>query len=142
MRIHIREFRVTDYDQVMSLWNSCEGIGLSGADTPQATRAYLDRNPRLSRVAEEAGRVVAAVLCGHDGRRGYLHHLAVHPSRRKQGLARRLVAECLAALRAEGIQKCHIFIFRDNPEGLDFWTHLGWTPRADIGVVSIELSGG
>ncbi len=141
MSIHIREFGLADYDQVMSLWHSCEGIGLSSADTPNAIRTYLDRNPRLSQVAEDTGRVVAAVLCGHDGRRGYLHHLAVHPSCRRRGIARRLVETCLVALRAEGIQKCHIFVFRDNPQGLDFWTHLGWTPRVDIGVASIDLSG-
>ena len=87
----------------------------------------------------EAGRVVAAVLCGHDGRRGYLHHLAVRPSCRGRGIGRRLVETCLAALQADGIQKCHVFVFMDNPQGVDFWMHLGWTPRADIGVVSIDL---
>lgn len=140
MSIHIREFSLTDYDQVMSLWNSCEGIGLSSADAPHAVRAYLDRNPRLSYVAEEDGRAVAAVLCGHDGRRGYLYHLAVHPSCRRRGIARRLVETCLAGLRDEGIRKCHIFLFKDNPQGLAFWSHLGWLPRDDIGVASIDLA--
>lgn len=139
MSVLIREFTMADYDQVMRLWSTCEGVGLGSADTPHAIRTYLDRNPHLSQVAEEAGRLVAAVLCGHDGRRGYLHHLAVRPACRRRGIGRRLVDTCLAALRADGIQKCHIFVFRDHPQAVDFWTHLGWTPRADIGVVSIDL---
>jgi ribosomal protein S18 acetylase RimI-like enzyme len=139
MGVLIRELTMADYDQVMNLWRTCEGIGLSSADTPHAIGTYLDRNPRLSQVAEEAGRVVAALLCGHDGRRGYLHHLAVRPSCRRRGIGRRLVETCLAALRAEGIQKCHIFVFKDNPHGVGFWTRLGWMSRTDIAIVSVDL---
>ncbi|MGE5258085.1 MAG: GNAT family N-acetyltransferase [Hyphomicrobiales bacterium] len=139
MNVLIRELTLADYDQVMNLWTTCEGIGLSSADTQQAVGSYLERNPHLSRVAEEAGRVAAAVLCGHDGRRGYLYHLAVRPVSRGRGIGRRLVQTCLVALQADGIQKCHAFVFRDNLQGVDFWRHLGWTPRADIGVVSIDM---
>jgi ribosomal protein S18 acetylase RimI-like enzyme len=139
MNVLIRELTLADYDQIMNLWSTCEGIGLSSADTRQAIRTYLERNPHLSQIAEEAGRAVAAVLCGHDGRRGYLYHLAVRPVSRGRGIGRRLVETCLAALQANGIQKCHAFVFRDNPQGVAFWRHLGWTPRADIGVVSIDM---
>jgi hypothetical protein len=79
----MRDFALADYDTVLALWRSCEGIGLSDSDTREAIATYLARNPGLSLVATDAdGVIVGAVLGGHDGRRGYLHHLAVAPAHR------------------------------------------------------------
>jgi putative acetyltransferase len=74
------------------------------------------------------GTIIAAVLCGHDGRRGYLHHLAVAPSHRRQGLGRTLVNRCLEQLTAAGIPKCNIFLFKDNAQAQEFWQSLGYRP--------------
>jgi putative acetyltransferase len=90
----------------------------------------------LSFVAVGDGGIVGAVLAGHDGRRGYIHHLAVHPDWRRHGIGRRLIDRCLGALRDAGINKCHTFVFRDNPGGIAFWKSLGWTPRTDLGLLS------
>jgi putative acetyltransferase len=132
----LRDFALTDYDTVLALWRSCEGIGLSESDTREAIAAYLVRNPGLSLVATEAdGVIVGAVLGGHDGRRGYLHHLAVVPAHRGQGLGRRLVEESLARLRQLGIEKCNIFLYADNAAGRAFWLREGWSSREDLVVV-------
>jgi putative acetyltransferase len=98
MQADIFEFAITDYQNVISLWKNCEGIGLSRADSKDSMEAYLKRNPGMSFVAIYQNEIIGAVLCGHDGRRGYLHHLAVHPDYRKQGIGRSLVAKCVAAL--------------------------------------------
>lgn len=136
----IRPMVMGDYADVRQLWESCRGVGLSDADQPAALRRYLARNPGLSFVAREADLLVGAVLCGHDGRRGYLNHLAVHPQFRRRGLARRLVAHCLGALEREGIAKCHLFIFSSNQEGHRFWQGIGWELRRDLAVASCVLS--
>ena len=135
----IRPMQFDDLAVVLALWRRCTGVVLSSADRPEELGRYLDRNPGLSFVAEDAGQVVGALLCGHDGRRGYLHHLAVDPACRGRGIGRGLVAEAAAGLKRAGIRKCHIFILHDNPEGLSFWKHVGWKARADIGIVSLEL---
>lgn len=70
----VRHFRIEDFDAVIALWRRTEGVGLNESDTRRAITAYLRRNPKLSFVAEKDGRIIGAVLCGHDGRRGYLHH--------------------------------------------------------------------
>lgn len=134
--IHISRFSIESYDEIFSLWQECEGVGLSDADSRENIRRYLDTNPGTSFVARADGRVVGAVLAGHDGRRGYLHHLAVHPRYRMRGIGRRLVDSCLAVLAEKGIRKCHIFIFHSNSDGIAFWKSMGWTPRSDIGVIS------
>jgi ribosomal protein S18 acetylase RimI-like enzyme len=139
MQMDIFEFAITDYQNVISLWKSCEGIGLSSADSKDSLEAYLKRNPGMSFVAISQNEIIGAVLCGHDGRRGYLHHLAVHPDYRKQGIGRSLVAKCVTALQMIGIQKCHLFIFGRNIEGIRFWEKIGWIRREDIGVVSREI---
>src|SRR5262245_8843319 len=100
MDARLRPMSIADFHAAASLWAVAEGIGLNEPDTLEAIGAYLERNPGLSLVAEVDGAIVAAVLCGHDGRRGYLHHLAVATGCRGQGLGRRLVACCLESLRA------------------------------------------
>jgi ribosomal protein S18 acetylase RimI-like enzyme len=133
---NIAPFTIEAYDDVLALWRACEGVGLSDADSRDNIRAYLARNPGLSFIALTEGHVVGAILAGHDGRRGHIHHLAVHPDFRRQGLGRRLVDHALTALAREGIRKCHLFVFHTNTECIAVWESAGWTRRSDIGVMS------
>ncbi len=131
----IRRLRIGDYSEVHALWKRTEGMGLGESDSREAIRRFLKRNPGLSMVATSGGRVVATILCGHDGRRGYLHHLAVARQFRRRGIGARLVALCLENLRAEGIPKCNLFVFASNTAGSAFWRHLGWDVRSDLRLV-------
>jgi len=132
-----------DYDAVYALWGQTEGLGLNDSDSREAIGAFLKHNDGLSLVAcAPEGPIVGAVLCGHDGRRGYLHHLAVARLQRKQGIGRALVNECLAKLAAHGIQKCNLFLFADHESGRTFWLKQGWSVRDDIVLVQKELKPG
>ena len=84
--------------------------------------------------------MIGAVLCGHDGRRGYLNHLAVARDHRGRGIGRALVAASLARLRAIGIGRCNLLVFEDNAQGKEFWRHLGWQERANWGIFSTPTS--
>jgi ribosomal protein S18 acetylase RimI-like enzyme len=134
--VTIEPLRISHYNEVLALWRRCEGVGLSEADSREAIAAYLDRNPGLSFVATAGGEVAGAILCGHDGRRGYIHHLAVDAPWRIQGIGRRLVETSLSALRDAGIQKAHMFIYADNEAGNGFWTSLGWVWRSELRMMS------
>ena len=125
-----------DYDRVVSLWRTVQGIGLDDeSDSRSGIARYLKQNPGLSFVAYCGDRMVGAVLSGHDGRRGYLHHLAVAASHRRQGIGQGLVARCLRALASRHIPKCNIFLFRTNAPGRAFWEHNGWKLRPDLRVL-------
>ena len=137
--MQIVDFTMKDYQKVIALWKSCEGIGLSSADSEDSIKSYLKRNRGMSFVARNKDEIIGAVLCGHDGRRGYLHHLAVHADFRNQGIGRSLVEKCTSALHSIGIQKCHLFIFNSNENGIRFWEKIGWNHRKDIGVISKEI---
>jgi len=136
MSTKIEPMTAGSYDQVMALWQAAEGVGLSGADSREAIASYLDRNPGLSLQALEEGEIAGAVLCGHDGRRGFIHHLAVRPESRRRGIATQLVQCCLAGLRRKGIQKCHLFVFRDNRQAIAFWQAIGFTGRDELSMMS------
>ena len=139
METVVREFAIGDYEAAYALWSSSEGIGLSEADSRPNIAAYLARNPGSSFVAEADGRLVGAVLCGSDGRRGFLHHLAVAPTARRAGIGKALVEECLAALGRQGLRKCHIFVIAANEEGKKFWTRIGWVERRTLVVMSHDV---
>lgn len=136
----IRSMEVDDYNAVIALWQSTEGVGLSAADSPEAIARYLKRNPGMSAVAIGAdGQVIGAVLCGHDGRRGYLHHLAVRPDCRGQGVGRALVDTVLGHLAEEGIDKCHLFVIKTNEIGQAFWEATGWQERTTLLLMSKDI---
>jgi ribosomal protein S18 acetylase RimI-like enzyme len=97
---------------------------------------YLERNPGLSFVAEADGRIVASLMAGHDGRRGYIQHLAVDREQRKQGIAGRLLELCLQALLDQGIAKSHVHVLNSNQLGRDFWSRRGWIHRDEIEMYS------
>ena len=136
---NIRSFQAMDYSKVIKLWKNSDGIGLNEADEWEALEKYLERNPEMSLVAEVGQNVVGAVLCGHDGRRGYLHHLAVVAEWQGKGIGSALVDTCIRRLKNEGIQKCHVFVFPDNLAGVKFWHGRGFIGRDDLKICSRNI---
>ena len=131
--VRIRVMTAEDYDGVYALWSHTPGLRLNPVDdSPRGIQAYLARNPSTSFVAEAQGRIVGALLAGHDGRRGFLYHAAVHPQFRRRGIGRLLVERLLAALRKIGIHKAALVAFSRNQPGNAFWEKMGFTVRTDL----------
>lgn len=133
----LRPFDPRDIPAARALWQATPGVGLSAADEPAALAAFLARNPGTSFVAEAQGRIIGTILVGHDGRRGLIHHLAVAEDQRRTGLGRALVEAGLAALHAQGIDKCHLMVFTHNAAGAAFWTALGAARRSELDLYSL-----
>ena len=136
MEFKITPLTIEHYEGMLALWRACEGVGLSEADSRQSIESHLDHNPGMSFVATTEDRLIGVVLAGHDGGRGYIHHLAVHPDCRRRGIGRELVERCLQVLKHAGIRRCHVLIFNHNTDGMAFWESAGWRPRGDICVAS------
>lgn len=131
--MNIRCMQPDDYTAAYALWSRCSGVGMRPEDDCQAgILRYLRRNPTTCFLAEENGSLTGTILAGHDGRRGYIYHLAVADSHRRQGIASQLVAHAIAALKAEGIRKAALVVFRDNDPGNRFWESQGFTLREDL----------
>lgn len=136
--LEIRPMTMQDYAATYSLWRRSDGVALTGADSEVNIRRYLERNPGLSFVAIYRRELVGAVLGGHDGRRGYIHHLAVDTPVQRHGIASTLVDRCIAAMRELGLQKAHCFVFEENQDA-GFWKATGWLDRADLRMLSRNL---
>lgn len=121
-----REFLLDDYDGAIALWNGVEGVEICEGDSREEIAEYLKRNPGLSRVAEAQGRIVGVALCGHDGRRGWIYHLAVAPGYRRRKVGKLLLEDCVNGLRKAGLKRAIILVAGDNPGGHEFWLRNGW----------------
>ena len=131
--MEVRNMRFEDYDNVYALWLSCPGMGLNNLDdSADGIAKYLARNPDTCFVAVDQGRVIGAILTGHDGRRGYISHTAVSPAHQRQGIGKQLVDAALNALKEQGINKVNLVAFAHNEKGNAFWEKMGFTQRPDL----------
>jgi ribosomal protein S18 acetylase RimI-like enzyme len=129
-----------DYHRAYEFWSRTPGMGLSDSDSEDGIRRFLERNPAISFVAEdETGSMQGTVLAGHDGRRGFLYHLAVSADCRGQGTGSSLVRSALGALRSQNIIKCHIMVLDHNELGQCFWSGQGWVRRDNILLYSQDI---
>lgn len=137
----IREMKLEDYEGVYDLWMSIHGFCIRSIDdSREGVERFIRRNPTTSIVAEAAGKIVGAVLCGNDGRRGCLYHVCVASLYRKQGIGKAMVAEAVEALQREQINKISVVAFTDNAVGNRFWKDLGWTQRDDLNYYDYTLN--
>ncbi len=129
-----------DYDEVIDMLRITPGITVREADSRSSTNRYLERNPGLSFVATIDDYIVGCVMCGHDGRRGYLQHLVVKPENRGQGIGKALLTACIDSLQQVGIDKTHLFVFKSNSLANAFWESNGWILRDEVNIYSYNVS--
>ncbi len=130
--MHVRQMTIEDYPDVFQLWTNTPGIGLRKVDdSHEGIGRFLARNPDTSFVACEDG-IAGVILCGHDGRRGHIYHMAVDAAFKRRGVGKALVDAALAALKAQGITRVKLDAFKDNEEGNAFWESMGFFHRSDL----------
>ncbi len=131
--MNIRVMTINDYEQIFSLWLKTPNMGLNSIDdSKEGIKKYLDRNPDTCFVAERDGKIIGAVLSGHDGRRGIIHHAAVAGTEQSKGIGKALVDAAMNALEREEIRKVLLVVFKKNEKGNAFWEKQGFTTRNDL----------
>lgn len=139
----IRTMTIEDYDKVRALWNSIKGFGIRSIDDSyDGVKRFLKRNPTTSIVAEEDGKIIGSILCGHDGRRGCFYHVCVDEGCRKQGIGNQMALAAIEALKEEKINKVSLIAFKKNEVGNTFWKELGWDLREDLNYYEFPLNEG
>lgn len=137
----IRVMKTEDYEEVRNLWMTISGFGIRSVDdSKEGVEMFLKRNPTTSVVAVEDGKIVGAILCGHDGRRGCLYHVCVAEGYRMRGIGKEMVVFCMNALKAEHINKVSLIAFTENDIGNAFWREIGWTKREDLNYYDFTLN--
>ena len=137
----VRTMTIEDFDQVHALWMTISGFAIRSIDDSRdGVERFLRRNPTTSVVAEEDGKIVGSILCGHDGRRGCLYHVCVHKDYRMRGIGKAMVVYAMNALKAEEISKVSLIAFTRNDIGNAFWNRIGWTRRLDLNYYDFTLN--
>ncbi len=130
-----------DHAQANALWHGLGGVGLRSLDdSKEGIAKFLHRNPTTCFVAVEDDKLIGTILCGHDGRRGYIYHLAVAEDYRRKGIASQLLQNACDALRKEGIHKAGMLVFKENDTGNAFWDKYGWDIRTDVYYRNLSLN--
>ena len=137
----VRTMTIEDFDQVHALWMTISGFAIRSIDdSREGVERFLRRNPATSVVAEEDGKIVGSILCGHDGRRGCLYHVCVHKDYRMRGIGTAMVVYAMNALKEEQISKDSLIALTKNDIGNAFWNRIGWTRRLDLNYYDFTLN--
>lgn len=122
-----------DYDQVRALW---ETAGLSirpyGRDSAEQFARQMAAGTQTALGVRAGDRVIGVVLATHDGRKGWINRLAVHPDFRRKGIGRMLVEQAERVLRAQGLQIIAALIEDGNTASLALFEQAGYTRHPDI----------
>jgi N-acetylglutamate synthase len=122
-----KSFVASDLDEVIKLWSRIEELSFPVTfDTEERLTKFLLRNTGLSTIIKSNEKIVGALLCGHDGRRGFFYHTGVDNAYRKQGLATKMIERSFKMLRKEGIDNCFLFTNDFNKDAQKFWKARGF----------------
>lgn len=140
--IEYRVMKDSDINLVLAFWQNINGVHMhsNGEETYDAILSYLQRNPDLSFVAVCGSEIVGAVMCGHDGRRGYLNHLGISSEYRRRGIAKQLLNRVEKELIKLGIKKEALFVLCDNTSAQEFYEHIGWKEETIVKVYAKVIS--
>ena len=125
IKLTIRPFVLSDEKAVVQLWTDC-GLVVPWNNPHRDIRRKLQVQPDLFLVGCTGDRVVATVMCGYEGHRGWINYLAVHPQHQRKGIARRMMDQAEANLRAVGCPKTNLQVRSTNSGVIEFYKNIGF----------------
>ena len=129
----IEKLRIDDYDEIHQIWSNTNGITLRAIDdSKEGIERFLKRNPNINFICRINGNIVGVILCGHDGRKGFIYHVVVKENYRERGIGKKLVEHVIKSLIEEKITKISVLVNSDNISGNDFWESLGFEYFNDL----------
>lgn len=134
------KMKIDDYDGIYRFWSSSSGITLRSVDdSKEGFSRFLKRNPDNNYICKSRGKIIGGILCGHDGRKGFIYHTAVDDKYRGRGIGTKLVDKAVKSLKAEHITKIAVLVNSDNASGNDFWESLGFAYYDDLNYRILPL---
>lgn len=131
---------VEDYDEIYNIWLNTNGVTLRSIDdSREGIESFLKRNPNNSFVCKIDKEIIGGILCGHDGRKGFIYHTVVNEKHRDKGIGKKLVEMVVKSLKEENITKIGVLVNSDNASGSDFWKSLGFEFYNDLNYGLLPL---
>ena len=125
MKLKIRSFALSDEKAVVQLWTDC-GLVVAWNDPHRDIQRKLKVQPDLFLVGCAGDHIIATVMSGYEGHRGWINYLAVHPQQQRKGIARRMMDEAEANLRAAGCPKINLQVRSTNTGVIEFYKNIGF----------------
>ena len=125
MTIEIKPYKPSDEESVVQLWTDC-GLVVPWNNPQRDIRRKLEVQPELFLVGFSAGHIIATVMAGYDGHRGWINYLAVHPDHQQTGIGRRMIEEVEIRLLAIGCPKINLQVRSTNTGVIEFYTRIGY----------------
>lgn len=124
----IRRFSIDRYDDLISLWDlSGLPYKMNGRDSRSSIESEIKDERCHFLLAFDGPELVGSVIATHDGRKGWINRLAVHPDHRMKGLARTLLEEAEKRLSDQGVGIFACLIEGWNGSSVDVFEHLGYS---------------
>ncbi|MCY3413654.1 MAG: GNAT family N-acetyltransferase [Candidatus Heimdallarchaeota archaeon] len=138
MAERIRTYEKKDYEQVIELWEKTD-LTITLSDQRDELQKTADRNPDSFFILENEGIIIGTVIAAWDGRRGYIHHLAVHPEYQRRGYGKQLMAYSMDYFNKNGAVKVHLFVENRNAAVIEFYKSMGWVVRDELTMMTATL---
>jgi ribosomal protein S18 acetylase RimI-like enzyme len=124
--MQIRPYQPNDQSAVIALWEQC-GLIRPWNDPKKDIKRKLYIQPELFLIAEVDHQLVATVMAGYEGHRGWLNYFAVSPDHQRKGIGRSLLAEAEHLLCAAGCPKINLQVRASNKNAVDFYMSCGYS---------------
>lgn len=124
--MEIRPYRANDESEVVALWQAC-GLVVPWNNPTRDIERKLKVNPELFLVGILMDRIIASIMGGYEGHRGWINYLAVHPDFQRQGHGREMMAVVEGELRACGCPKINLQVREGNSDAIRFYERLGYS---------------
>ncbi len=123
----IEKMKIGDYDEIHQIWSNTNGMTLRAIDdSKEGIERFLKRNPNNNFICRINGNIIGGILCGHDGRKGFIYHTVVKENYRDRDIGKKLVENVIKSLKEENITKIGVLVNSDNISGNKFWELLGF----------------
>lgn len=129
----IRSYLAADQSAVIDLWHRCNLV-VPQNDPQQDIETKCQVQADLFLVGTIGSRIVATLMAGYDGHRGWIYYLAVNPDDQRQGFGRRMMERAEAALKKRGCPKINLQVRASNPSAISFYEHVGYSNDSVIGL--------
>lgn len=131
--IEIRQFTIEDKDAVLQLWHNCNLV-VPWNDPEKDIQRKINVSTDLFLVGELDGGIIASVMGGYEGHRGWMNYLAISPEYRHKGFAKNIIIDLESRLKALGCPKINLLVRNTNTEVIEFYQSLGYTVDASVSL--------
>ena len=129
----IRPFEISDQKEVIELWKACQLV-VPWNDPAKDIARKLKVDADLFLVGESEGKIIATVMGGYEGHRGWINYLAVSPQQQKKGYGKKIMQLVERRIQQKGCPKINLMIRAKNTEAVAFYRSLGYDLETSVGL--------